>query len=120
ESAADLNDALSRGVPALRLAETLAVVPSESDVDYRHFRLIGTRDYALPPEKCATVETDGVTFVVDATRSDLLLETELPTFAELLPGSNGTGRRYRLTPASLAGARDAGLTVANLETWFQQ
>jgi hypothetical protein len=120
-SAADLDEALARGLPATRLADTLAVVASEESIEYRHFRLSGTRDYALPPEKCVSVEPDGVTLTVDLARSDLLLETELPRFAELLGGSAANGRRqYRLTPASLEAGRSAGFTLLSLETWFHQ
>jgi hypothetical protein len=58
---------------------------------------------------------------VDLVRSDLLLETELPRFAERLerPGPNGR-REYRLTPASLSAGKSAGLTLAALESWFLQ
>jgi hypothetical protein len=119
--AADLDEALARGLPGERVADNLAVVAGEGAIDFRHFRLTGTRDYALPPERCVSVEPDGVTLSVDLARSDLLLETELPRFAEALdrPGANGR-RHYRLTPASLAAAREGGLTEAALEAWFRQ
>ena len=80
----------------------------------------GLRDYGLPPERCAEVEADGVTLTVDPTRSDLLLETELPRFAEPAERPSNGRRGYRLTPASLAAARDSGMTLAGLELWFQQ
>jgi hypothetical protein len=120
-SAGELNDALARGVPAVRLSDRLAVIADESGIDYRHFRLNGTRDYSLPPERCVEIGDDGVTLRVDLARSDLLLETELPRFAELLehPGSNGR-REYRLTPASLNAGKSVGLTIGALETWFLQ
>ncbi len=120
-TADDLNEALARGLPAVRIADNLAVVVNEDGIDYRNFRLTGTRDYALPPERCVTIEPDGVTLSVDLSKSDLLLETELPRFAELQDRSTMTGRRqYRLTPASLANGRAAGLTLGTLETWFHQ
>src|SRR5205807_770966 len=72
----------ARGVPAVRLTERLAVVANEKDIDYRHFRLTGTRDYLQPPERCVDIEADGVTLSVDLARSDLLLESELLRFAE--------------------------------------
>jgi hypothetical protein len=120
-TATDLDEALARGLAAVRVADTVAVVPSEDDIEFRHFRLTGTRDYALPPDRCVSVEEDGVTLTVDAARSDLMLETELPRFAEMVgrPGSNGR-RQYRLTPASLAAARASGWGLNTLETWFQQ
>lgn len=127
-SAEELNDALARGLPGVRIAETLAVVASEDDIDFKHFRLSGTRDYSLPPDQCVTLEPDGVTLTVDLSRSDLLLETELPRFAELLSAPPAYGaapsrqdqRQYRLTPASLARARSSGVALITLETWFQQ
>ncbi len=120
-SADDLDEALARGLPAVRLADTLAVVASEEAIEFRHFRLTGTRDYALPPEKCVRIEDDGVTLSVDLARSDLLLETEVPRFAEPPGGTSSNGRRqYRLTPESLSAARSAGMTLPALETWFFQ
>src|SRR5262249_43427301 len=105
----------------VRLTERLALVADENAIDYRHFRLLGTRDYSLPPEKCVEVAADGVTLSIDATRSDLLLETELPRLAEPVPRAGVNGRRqYRLTPASLAAARAGGWSVPLLESWFLQ
>jgi hypothetical protein len=120
-SAEDLNEALSRGLPGTRLTDRLALVATESAIDYRHYRLTGTRDYSLPPERCVEVDADGVTLTIDLTRSDLLLETELPRFAESLPRPSANGRRqYRLTPASLASAQESGLSLPLLEVWFTQ
>jgi hypothetical protein len=120
-SAEDLREALARGLPGVRLSDRLAVVASEDAMEFRHFRLSGTRDYALPPERCVSVEDDGVTLTVDVARSDLLLETELPRFAERLdrPSANGA-RQYVLTPASLEAARAGGMPLAALEAWFRQ
>ena len=64
-TAEDLQEALARGVPATRISDRMAVVASEDGMEFRHFRLGGTRDYALPPERCVTVEPDGVTLLVD-------------------------------------------------------
>lgn len=126
----DLNEALARGLPGLRLSDRIALVADESGIDFRHFRLTGTRDYALPPERCVQVEADGVTLVIDLTRSDLLLETELKRFAVRLDESTATPgrvdldgaarRRYRLTPASLVAGKESGLVLSTLEEWFLQ
>jgi hypothetical protein len=114
----DLQEALARGVPGIRISDRMAVVANEEEMEFRHFRLSGTRDYALPPDRCVTVESDGVTLAVDLARSDLLLETELPRFAELIDRPTATGRRlYRLTPDSL---RASGMQLGTLEAWFQQ
>jgi hypothetical protein len=120
-SATDLHEALARGLPGIRLSDRLLAVASESEVDFSDFRLTGTRDYALPPEKCVEIGEDGVTLAVDQSRSDLLLETETQRFAEAvdLVGVSGK-RRYRLTPESLAAARQAGLGVQSLQDWFQR
>ena len=117
----DLNEALARRLPLTRLADRWAVAAGDSQIDFRHFRLTGTRDYALPPERCVEVGEDGVTLSVDLARSDLLVESELQRFAELAGGTNLNGRRqYRLTPTSLTAARDSGVTVRALDDWFMQ
>jgi hypothetical protein len=120
-SADDLNDALARGLPGTRLSDTLAVVANESDIDYRHFKLAGTRDYGLPPEKCVEVDADGVTLTVDMAKSDLLLETEVQRFAETVRKVGANSRKqYRLTPGSLHAGRDSGLSLPAMEEWFLQ
>jgi hypothetical protein len=117
----DLNDALARGFPGVRLSDRLAVVADESAIDYSLFRLTASRDYAAQPEQCVALGDDGVTLTVDLARSDLLLESELTRFAEPLGHAATNGRRqYRLTPASAASARSAGLSAQWLETWFRQ
>jgi hypothetical protein len=119
-SPADLDKALERGLPATRLGDRLAIVPNEGAIDYSHFRLTGTRDYCLPPEKCVSVDADGVTLSIDLARSDLLLETEVQGLAEPVASPATPDRRlYRLTPATLAAAAQAGWTLPDLEGWFQ-
>ncbi len=120
-SSEELQEALARGAPAVRISDRMAVAANEDGMEFRHFRLSGTRDYALPPERCVSVESDGVTLTVDLARSDLLLETELPRFAERNEAPHSAGlRQYILTPASLQAARAEGMTLGLLETWFQQ
>jgi hypothetical protein len=120
-SADDLQEALARGLPGVRLNDRLAVVADESSIDYRHFRLAGTRDYCLPPERCVAIEEDGVTLTVDPARSDLLLDPELRRFAEPLSAPNQNGKpQYQLTPASLKSCLERGLSVKDLENWFFQ
>lgn len=117
----DMEAALARGLDAVRLTDRLALVPSESSIDYSHFRLLGTRDYGLPPERCVEVEDDGVSLNVDVSRSDLLLDAELQRFAEPVRHATAEGQKpYLITPASLAAARNAGFTRAALEKWFLQ
>jgi hypothetical protein len=117
----DLEAALARGLPGVRVADRFLLVPREDDVDYRHLRLAGSRDYGLPPGQCVEVAEDGVTLALDLARADLLVETELERFAESLPAVSENGRRvYRLTPKSLRQAKETGLTLPVLETWFPQ
>jgi hypothetical protein len=120
-SAEELEEALGRGLPATRLSDRLALVAQESDIDYRHFRLTGTRDYGLPPDRCVEVAEDGVTLSIDVVRSDLLLETEVQRFADPQQLVESNGRRlYRLTPSSLKRGREGGVSARSLEDWFQQ
>jgi hypothetical protein len=120
-SPAEMTEAMSRGLRAVRLTDRLAIVADEADIEYKHFRLTGTRDYTLPPERCVDIEADGVTLSVDLARSDLLLETELLRYAEPIAAPNAAGRQqYRVTPKSIASAREHGVTLAYLEQWFGQ
>jgi hypothetical protein len=117
----DLSEAVARGLAGVRISDRLLVVAGEGTIDFRHFRLTGTRDYSLPPEKCVEVDADGVTLAVDLVRSDLLLETELHRFAEPLDGPTvNARRRYRVTPTSLVRGRESGLSQRDLEEWFYQ
>ncbi len=119
-TAKELDEALARGLTGTRVSDTVVVVPSEEQIDFKHFRLTGTRDYALPPQRCVTAEGDGVTLTVDLSLSDLLLETELSRFADAAGPPAGGRKQYRLTPASMARARSGGWGLAALETWFLQ
>jgi hypothetical protein len=118
---AEMNEAITRGLPAVRLTDRLAIVANESQIEYKNFRLTGTRDYTLPPERCVEAEADGVTLSVDLSRSDLLLETEVQRFAEPIERAGTPGRRfYRITPTSILTARQQGASLALLERWFVQ
>ena len=118
-SPADLADAVSRGLVSVKVTERIGLVEG-GEIDYRHFRLLGNRDYEAKPQKCVRFEPDGVTFTVDAAQSDLVLEAELARMAEAVR-ADGTGpRQYRLTPRSLKGAQSGGLTLADLEQWAQE
>lgn len=117
----DLDVALARGFPGVRLDDRLAVVAGEASIDYSLFRLTSSRDYSARPEQCVEVGDDGVTLIVDLSRSDLLLESEVTRFAETVDRVANNGRlRYRLTPASLSAARESGMNAPALEVWFQQ
>jgi hypothetical protein len=115
----DLEIALARGLAAERLSDRLLAVATESSIDFRQFRLNGTRDYGLPPDQCVSVGYDGVTLTIDSARSDLLLATELRRFSEPLNRQTGAGlEQYRVTPLTLASAVASGLDITTLEEWF--
>jgi hypothetical protein len=120
-SAADLEAAVARGLVETRITDRIGLVRDENAVEYRHFRLTGTRDYGARPERCVAVSADGVTLTVEAGRADLLLDTELARVAE--PANvNGdpTNRVYRLTRGSLRRALDNGWSLAQLDDWLLQ
>lgn len=113
----DLEAAFSRGLVSTKLTERIGLAASGNEIDYRHFRLVGNRDYEARTQKCIAFDPDGVTFTVDATQSDLLLEAELSRLAEPLPEGESGQRRYILTPGSLQKVRDQGWTINELEQW---
>ncbi len=86
------------------------------------------RDYRLPPERCVSVDSDGVTLALDPSRSDLLIDAELSRFADEEPspgadrsaGSRPPARRFKVTAESLARAFEIGMTAALLSDWFQR
>jgi hypothetical protein len=111
---ADLEAAVARGLVTEKLTDRMGVAHGE--IDYKHFRLLGNRDYEAKPQRCVTFAPDGVTFTVDVAAADLLLEAELARLAEPVPGA-GPERRYRITPATARSARDQGITLAEVEEW---
>jgi hypothetical protein len=111
---ADLEAAAARGLVMQKLTDRIGL--ANGDLDYKHFRLVGNRDYEAKPQKCITFDPDGVNFTVDLAAADLLLEAELPRFAEPVPG-DGPERRFRITPASARAARERGLLLADMEQW---
>ncbi|WP_165219447.1 hypothetical protein [Aquisphaera insulae] len=103
------------------LAEDASRIPTD------RIRTGGIRDYRLPPERCVSVEDDGVTLSLDASRSDLLVDAELRRIADELPASRTAGsgsvasalnRRYVVNPASLARAAAMGITPPQVADWF--
>ncbi|HEX3150351.1 MAG TPA: helicase-associated domain-containing protein [Gemmataceae bacterium] len=114
QSTADLEDAVTRGLIAQKVTDRIGIANGE--VDYKHFRLLGNRDYEAKPQKCVTFANDGVTFTVDVANADLLLEAELARIGEPIAG-DGPERRYRITPTTARTAREQGLTLNELEQW---
>lgn len=113
----DLDGAFARGLVVVKLTDRLGLAPAGEDLDYRHFRLVGNRDYESRPQRCIAFDADGLTFTVDPAQSDLILEAELGRLAEPLSGASAGERRYALTPASLARAQTQGISILELEQW---
>ena len=114
-SPADLEAAMSRGLIVQKLTDRIGLANGE--LDFKHFRLLGNRDYEAKPQKCVTFDRDGVTFTVDPSAADLLLETELRQLAEPI-ASEGADRRYRISPVSAKRAQESGLSMDDIEQWF--
>jgi hypothetical protein len=116
-STEDLETAFSRGLVTVKLTDRIGIAAGGEELDYRHFRLIGNRDYESRPQKCLSFDRDGVTFVVDTAQSDLILEAELTQLAVPLPAPPGGPRRFRFTPESLRQAQQRGYNLAEMEQW---
>jgi hypothetical protein len=115
-------------VPAA-VAERFLLVDDERTIPFDWFRLAGARDYRRPPEVCVTIESDGVTMVLDPARSDLLVDAELSRFADELPtaapapgdgrsAAAAAARRFVVTPASLRRGLSRGVTPQQLADWY--
>ncbi|CAN5620380.1 hypothetical protein BH11PLA2_BH11PLA2_19480 [soil metagenome] len=115
-SPADLDVAINRGIVTVRLTDRIGLTSNGADPDFAHLRLTGNRDYEAKPQQCVVAADDGVTLIVDATASDLLLEAELVKFTEPQPGSNGS-RSFRMTKESLHSAANHGMTLEDLNDW---
>ena len=117
---AELDAAFSRGLVELKLTDRIGLVTSEASIDYKHFRLIGNRDYESRPQQCVTFDADGVSFTVNVAQADLLLEAELGRFADPIDSPTVGMRRHRLTPKSLQNADISGLRINDLEQWSME
>jgi hypothetical protein len=107
------------------VADKFLLVENPQRIPTDRIRMSGSRDYRLPPEKCVTIEPDGVTLILDPARSDLLIDAELVRFADELPDGSSArgfaepkGRRYLVSPASLSRAAAIGITSAQIAEWF--
>jgi hypothetical protein len=111
----------------LAVADRLLLVENPQRIPTDRIRTIGARDYRHPPEKCVSVEPDGVTLALDLTRSDLLIDAEMSRIGEEISGQrppmmgdSGTApvRRYLVSGSSLSRAAELGVTSAQIHEWF--
>ena len=117
---ADLDAALARGVVSVKLTDRVGMSADGAEPGLSQLRLIGNRDYEAKPQRCVSVGDDGVTLTVDAAQADLLLDAEIGRYAEPLTNEAPGVRRFRLTPASVRRAADAGLSFADIDGWFAE
>ncbi|WP_337175224.1 helicase-associated domain-containing protein [Paludisphaera sp.] len=108
--------------PFLAVADRYILAEDAQDVPTARISTTAARDYRLPPDRCVAVEDDGVTLTLEPSRSDLLAEAELGSFADEDRATAGRGgrRRFIVTSASLDRALDAGLTPAAMADWFRR
>lgn len=114
-TASELNEALKAGLIEAAVTDRIGLVARESAIDYQQFRLVGTRDYRSPDERCVEADANGLILTIQEHRADLLAESELRQFAEPI---GGDGLQYRLTPASLRDGRHRGYDARTLADWF--
>jgi hypothetical protein len=117
-TAAELDVAVARGLVSVRLSDRVGMTADGKEPGLSQLRIIGNRDYEAKPQRCVTVGPDGVTLTIDAAQADLLLDAEVVRFADPLTSDTPGARRFRLSPQSLRRAADAGLSLADLDTWF--
>ena len=120
----DLNEALARGLPGVRIADTLAIVVNEEAIDYKHFLPFNwdARITSCSRSRCVSVESDGVTLTVDLAVGPAAGDGRRRVSQELDPARSApNGRRPVSLDADLiVGARTAGWSLPMLEQWFQQ
>ena len=109
------------------VAERFLLVESPQQIPTDRIRTSGSRDYRHPPEKCVSIEPDGVTLALDPTRSDLLIDAELSRIADELPtarnpsrdmASEPSYRRYIVSAGSMARASALGINPGQIVEWF--
>ncbi len=110
--------------PPVAVSERFLLVSNEPMIPFDRFRMAGSRDYRRPPEVCMSIEPDGVSMVLDPSRSDLLIDAELTRFADERPsggkGADAIRRRFVVGAASLRRGLDRGLTLQDLAEWYRR
>ncbi len=109
------------------VADRFLLVDNPQQIPTDRIRTSGSRDYRHPPEKCVSIEPDGVTLVLDSTRSDLLIDAELSRIADQLPTARSIARattpgqsprRYIVSAGSMARAAALGINPDQIAEWF--
>ncbi len=113
----DLENAFKKELISIKLTDHIGLITA-NEIDYKSFRLLGNRDYESQLYPCISFETDGVTFKVDRSHSDLLLEAEIPRYSEAVPHDSIGERYYRITPEIVQKLKNQGISSANFNDWF--
>ena len=115
---ADLDAAIARGVVSIKLTDRIGLTADGRDPDYASLRLIGNRDYEARPQPCVRIDPDGITWTIDASLADLLLDAELGRFTDPLVGDSPIPRRVRANPEKIRRSVERGLSREELDAWF--
>lgn len=115
---ADLDEAIARGVVSIKLTDRIGLTADGRDPDYASLRLIGNRDYEARPQPCVRIDSDGITWTIDASLADLLLDAELGRFTDPLVSDSPIPRRVRANPEKIRRAVERGLSREDLDQWF--
>jgi len=118
QSTADLDQAIARGIVALRITDRMGICSDGGDPDFKNLRLLGNRDYEARPTKCLSIDDDGITLTVDTAGADLLLEADIGQLAESITDDPPGLRRYTLQPVLLKKAIASNWTLEDLDAWF--
>jgi hypothetical protein len=109
------------------VAERFLLVENPQKVPTDRIRTSGSRDYRHPPEKCVSIEPDGITLTLDPSRADLLIDAELTRIADEIPATQarpralapGTPvRRFTVSTDSMARAAAMGISRTQIVDWF--
>lgn len=117
-TAEELQIAVKQGLVEQALTDRIGMVSSESQIDYGRFRLVGTRDYMAPEERCVDVGDDGLNLTVQDGKADLLLTAEIRKFADPADSNADDRSLYRMSIESLKRARENGVELRWMDEWF--
>lgn len=115
---ADLDEAIARGVVSIKLTDRIGLTADGRDPDYASLRLIGNRDYEARPQPCVRIDPDGITWTIDASLADLLLDAELGRFTDPIVSDSPIPRRVRANPEKIRRAVERGLSREDFDAWF--
>ena len=110
--------------PPIAVGDRFLLMEDEQAIPFDRFRMAGSRDYRRPPDECVAVEADGVSMVLDPSRSDLMVNAEIGRFADERPAASRASeparRRFVVTAASLRRGLERGLTPQDLADWYER